>query len=96
MSKHEGKKRKSYSAEEKVLIIRRHLMDKIKISDLCDEYKIHPTLFYRWQKEFFDNGAYAFKVQKSSQEQNNSPYEKYCRYINLQNPDFLKLFQGQQ
>ena len=54
------KNRKNYTGEEKVAILRRHLVDHVPISDLCDEYKLHPTVFYRWQKQFFDNGAAAF------------------------------------
>ena len=27
------------------------------ISKLCDELGLQPTVFYRWQKEFFENGA---------------------------------------
>ncbi len=53
-------KRKHYSAQEKVAILRLHLLEKKPVSDLCDQYGIHPTLFYRWQKEFFENGAAAF------------------------------------
>jgi transposase len=54
-------KRKHYSGPEKVAILRLHLLEKKPISDLCDQYDIHPTLFYRWQKEFFENGAAAFE-----------------------------------
>jgi transposase len=53
--------RKHYSAPEKVAILRLHLLEKKPVSDLCDQYGIHPTLFYRWQKEFFENGAAAFE-----------------------------------
>ena len=31
------------------------------VSDLCDQHGIHPTMFYRWQKEFFENAAAAFE-----------------------------------
>jgi transposase len=55
------KKRKNYPATEKVAIIKRHLVDKIPVSDLCDQHGIHPTVFYRWQKDFFENGAAAFE-----------------------------------
>ena len=54
-------KRKHYSGPEKVTILRLHLLEKEPIADLCDRYDIHPTLFYRWQKEFFENGAAAFE-----------------------------------
>jgi len=53
--------RKHYSNPEKVAILRLHLLEKKPVSDLCDQYGIHPTLFYRWQKEFFENGAAAFE-----------------------------------
>ena len=47
------KERKHYSAEEKVAILRRHLLDQVPVSDLCEELGLRPTVFYRWQKEFF-------------------------------------------
>ena len=42
--------RRRFSPEQKALIVRRHVMDKVPISDLCDEYKIQPSIFYVWQK----------------------------------------------
>lgn len=53
--------RRKFSGEDKVRILKRHLVDKVPISDLCDEHGLHPTLFYKWQKEFFENGATAFE-----------------------------------
>ena len=55
------KDRKHYTAEEKVSILRRHLLDKVPVSELCEEHGLQPTVFYRWQKEFFENGAAAFQ-----------------------------------
>jgi len=55
------KQRKHYAPEEKVAILRRHLLEKEPISKLCDELGLQPTVFYRWQKEFFENGAAAFE-----------------------------------
>jgi transposase len=55
------KQRKHYTPDEKVAILRRHLLDKEPISTLCDELGLQPTVFYRWQKEFFENGAAAFE-----------------------------------
>jgi transposase len=42
------KQRKNYRPEEKAAILKKHLLDSVTISDLCDEYGIHPTMFYRW------------------------------------------------
>jgi len=55
------KKRKQYSAEEKVGIIRKHLVEKVAVSEICEQYELQPTLFYRWQKTFFENGSQAFQ-----------------------------------
>ncbi len=60
------KQRQKYSAEQKVIILRRHLIDKVPVSDLCDEYGFHPTIFYRWQKAFFENGKVAFDSMDNS------------------------------
>jgi transposase len=55
------KQRKHYTPEEKVAILRRHLVEGVPISDLGDELGLQPTVCYRWQKEFFENGAAAFQ-----------------------------------
>ena len=52
--------RRNFLGEEKMVVLRRHLVDKVAVSDVCDEAGIHPTLFYRWQKELFEYGAAAF------------------------------------
>ena len=65
------KPRKNYTPAEKVAILRRHLIDRVAISDLCDEYQLSPTLFYAWQKMFFENGASAFERKSGSAEQGN-------------------------
>ncbi len=43
------KKRTYYTADEKVNIIRKHLLEKVPISDICEQHKLQPTVFYRWQ-----------------------------------------------
>ena len=69
------KPRKSYTPVEKVAILRRHLIDHVAVSDLCDEYQLQPTLFYAWQKQFFENGATAFERK------NATPGAEYLRMI---------------
>ena len=73
------KQRKHYTPEEKVAILRRHLLDKEPISKLCDEAGLQPTVFYRWQKEFFENGASAFEQKarpNHSAEQERIAYQE--------------------
>ena len=54
-------KRKRIMAEQKVAIVRRHLVENVPVSDLCDELGVHPNQYYNWQKLFFENGAAAFE-----------------------------------
>ena len=55
------RKRRNHTPEEKVAILKRHLVDKVPVSDLCDELGLNPAVFYGWQKQFFENGAAAFQ-----------------------------------
>ena len=61
MSQVESPKRKHLSADQKVASLKRYLVDKTPISDLCDEYGIQPSQVYQWQKVFFENGTAAFE-----------------------------------
>ena len=58
------KERKHFTPEEKVAILRQHLVDRAPVSELCEELGLRPTVFYRWQKELFENGAAAFQSQE--------------------------------
>ena len=55
-----NKARRHFTAQEKVDTIKRHLLEGTPISDLCDQLGIAPNLFYRWQKELFENAHRAF------------------------------------
>jgi len=55
--------RRRFTVEQKMAILRRRLLEQIPISDLCDEYGIQPSAFYRWQQQLFEHGAAAFGPQ---------------------------------
>lgn len=55
-----ARKRKQYTGEEKLAILRKHLVEGVTVSDICDEYDLQPTVFYRWQKQLFEQGAVVF------------------------------------
>ena len=55
------RQRKHFTPEEKGTILRRHLVEKVPVSTVCEEAGIQPSLFYQWQKQFFENGAAAFQ-----------------------------------
>lgn len=47
-----GKPKRKYSPIEKVAILRKHLIGKVAISKVCEENRLQPKLFYKWQQEF--------------------------------------------
>jgi transposase-like protein len=47
--------RRNHTTDQKVAILRRHLVDKVPVSDLCDEYKLQPSVFYTWQRQLFEH-----------------------------------------
>jgi transposase-like protein len=53
--------RQQFTAQEKMALLRRYLVEKVPVSTLCDEAKLQPTVFYRWLKQLFENGAAAFE-----------------------------------
>jgi transposase len=54
------RQRRHFTPQEKVAVLKAHLLEKVPVSDLCDKHGIAVNLFYRWQKDFFENGHAAF------------------------------------
>ena len=59
------RKRRRFSPEKKVEILREHLKNKVPISELSQKYGLHPTLFYRWETELFEGGVDIFSGLRS-------------------------------
>lgn len=57
------RKRRHFTPDEKAAILRRHLADKVPVADLCDEYKLQPSVFYQWQRQLLDHAAKALEPQ---------------------------------
>lgn len=60
------RKRRHFSGQEKVQILKRHLVEKVPVSDLCDQHQLQPAQVYSWLKEFFENGHAAFDNGRKS------------------------------
>lgn len=73
------KARRNYTGQEKVAILRKHLLEKVAVSRLCEEHQLQPTALYRWQQEFFENGAAAF--ERRAKPSSNSPDHKRLEYL---------------
>lgn len=58
--------RKFLTPEQKIAIIREHLIEKVPVSELCDKHGVSVVNFYNWQKQLFENGAVAFERKANS------------------------------
>ena len=68
--------RRQFSPQEKVAIIKRHLLENTPISTLCDEFHLSPTLFYQWQRQLFENAHLAFENGRKSKVLDNAKDQK--------------------
>jgi transposase len=61
-----ARERRHFTPQQKVAIVKEHLVGGVPISDLCDRHHIQPTQFYLWQKQLFENGSVAFERKTKS------------------------------
>ena len=61
MSETTERKRRHFSDDQKATVVRRHLADKVPVSDLADEYQIQPSQIYLWIKLVLDQAERAFR-----------------------------------
>jgi transposase-like protein len=52
--------RRHFSVPEKAAILKRRLVEGTPVSDLCDELRLNPNVFYAWQRQLFENAHRAF------------------------------------
>ena len=54
-----SKTRRRFGTEKKAHIVRRHLADKVAVSDLADEFDVQPSLIHTWVKQVLDQAEKA-------------------------------------
>ena len=57
-------KRKRYTAEEKIMILREVLEDGKSISQVAEQYGLHPNNIFNWRKQLFEGGVQTFQIQR--------------------------------
>ena len=58
------RKRKRYTAEEKIKILREIQEDGKSISQVADKYGIHPNNIFNWRKQHLEMGIQGFKTTR--------------------------------
>lgn len=50
--------RRKYTTEQKVAILREHLVDKVPVSEVCNKHEqLQPSVFYQWLRQVHENLA---------------------------------------
>ena len=71
------RRHRHFSAQQKVSILREHLLDGVALSEVCEKHQLAPSIFYRWQKQFFENGAVA--LERRSDKRQRREEERIAR-----------------
>jgi len=58
-------KRKRYTPEEKVKILREVLEDGKQVSHVAEKYGLHPNNIFNWRKQLFEEGRQAFEIKRT-------------------------------
>jgi transposase-like protein len=58
-------KRKRYTAEEKVKILREVIEDGKQVSQVAEQYGLHPNNIFNWRKQLFEGGVQTFQIKRS-------------------------------
>lgn len=70
------KAKKRYTSEEKTMILREHLENRAPISDLAEQYNIHPNAVYKWKKQLFEAAPDIFSGKNKEQSRKQTNDEK--------------------
>jgi len=90
--------RRKFSAEQKIEILRKRVIEKVPVSEVCDHYGIHSTQFYQWQKILLEKGSTAFekgcdnlKDQPCRRLKGKSQRCKFCKHLKRLKKENLKI-----
>src|SRR5437867_10952576 len=64
--------RRHHPAAQKAAALKKHHVDKVPGSDVCEELNLQPSVFYHWQRHLFENADRVLDVSKAG----TSPREK--------------------
>ncbi len=78
-----SRERKTLAGAEKLAILKRYLMEKVPISDLCDQYGLQPSQIYYWQAQLFEHGAGVFERKAGRQANAESAKDRKIAQLQL-------------
>jgi transposase len=85
------KERRHWSAEDKIKLLRRHLIERTPVSKICEEARLAPSLFHRWQEQLFVNAALALEGKRPERSQDQLHVEKLEQKIRQKDEILVEL-----
>jgi transposase len=76
-----SQQRKSIAGPEKLAILKRYLVEKVPMSDLCDQYGLQPSQIYYWQAQLFEHGAAIFDRKPGRQASADSGKDRKIAHL---------------
>lgn len=68
--------RRKHSSQQKAALLKKHHVDKVPVSDICNEAELQPSVFYHWQRHLFENAAAVFDGTRKGAMSEKSEREK--------------------
>jgi len=56
--------RKRYNAEKKVTVLMELLKKGKKVSDIAEEFSVHPNMIMKWEKQLFEGAVETFAITR--------------------------------
>lgn len=56
--------RKRYNAEKKVAVLMELLKKGKKVSDIAEEFSVHPNMIMKWEKQLFEGAVDTFSITR--------------------------------
>jgi len=57
--------RRRHSPEQKADLLKRHLVDKKPVSEICTEAGIQPSVFYKWERDLLEAAPGLFASRRA-------------------------------
>ena len=60
------RKRRSFSAADKAAAVRRHLVEKVPVSQIADQMQVQPTLIHNWINALMSQAERVFETPRAA------------------------------
>jgi transposase len=76
--------RRRHTPDQKLALLKKHHMERVPVSDVCEGAQVQPSLFYTWQRRLFENGAVALDDVRQKAASSNREQELLARIEHLE------------